>query len=400
MCRGRVAHPLLISLANIRMKICNKALAHVFLLLVLLPIPHFMHQNTWICSVLEVQLFHKCLNIIIQPLKMAAYTGRMMSDPVRSSYYCFTPLASFILDLPKAGLMSYIWDLTSPISLAKYDQFGDLNLHPCWTGAGTLTQLQSITVDLDNVEEYFAACKQFRLSSVSHPFFWNWALSCPLQFLMPECLHYWHRFFWDHDLEWYTNAPGKLELDFCFSILPAITGLHHFSQGVMKLKQVTGQTQRDAQQYIITVLVGYPNANVVTALQALMDFCYLAQALVISSTICNRIATALADFHDHKHSILKQGPHHGGKTDVPLDHFNIPKLELIHTSHSPQYQQCWKYDPMDCRHNRTCPYWSCEGSCCYDQQHELQSTDLSHSWLWWEVLPFQYYNHTLSAVLI
>ena len=98
---------------------------------------------------------------------MAAYAGRMMSDPIRSSYYCFTHLASFILNLPETGLVSCIWGLTSPISLGKYEKFGDPNLHPCQTGASTLTQLQLITVDPDNIEEYFTACKQFRLNSVS-----------------------------------------------------------------------------------------------------------------------------------------------------------------------------------------------------------------------------------------
>ena len=147
---------------------------------------------------------------------MAVYTGRMMSDPIRSLYYCFTPLASFILNLPKAGLVSCIQGLTSPVSLAKYDQFGDLSLHPHPMGADALTQLQSITVDSDNIEEYFTACEQFRLSGVSYPFFRNWALSCPSQFLTPECLHYWHHFFWDHDLEWCKNALVNLNWTFIF----------------------------------------------------------------------------------------------------------------------------------------------------------------------------------------
>ena len=84
---GRVTHPLLISLANIRMKVRNKASLHAFLSLVLMPIPRFLHSTTRMHSVLEVQLFHHCPNIILKPLKIAACIGRMMSDPIGNLRY-------------------------------------------------------------------------------------------------------------------------------------------------------------------------------------------------------------------------------------------------------------------------------------------------------------------------
>ncbi|KAF8550601.1 hypothetical protein OG21DRAFT_1419442, partial [Imleria badia] len=131
MCRGRVAHPLLISVANIRMNIRNKASLHTFLLLALMPIPRFLHNTTRMCSVLAARLFHHCLDIILDPLKIAAHIGRMMSDPVGNLCYCFTPLVSYIVDSPKAAMVACVRGQTSPITLAKYDQFGDLN--PCQT---------------------------------------------------------------------------------------------------------------------------------------------------------------------------------------------------------------------------------------------------------------------------
>jgi hypothetical protein len=78
------------------------------------------------------------------------------------------------------------------------------------------------------------------------------------------------------------------------------------------------------------MLSGYPNANVVTAIWPLVDFRYLAQAPVISSTTRDKIAAALAMFHQHKQSILNHGLCRGAQTNAPLDHFNIPKLELMH----------------------------------------------------------------------
>ncbi|KAI6102153.1 hypothetical protein F5141DRAFT_1008306 [Pisolithus sp. B1] len=97
MCGSRVAHPLLISLAIIKMKVRNKALLHTFLLLALMPIPQFIHLVPRMCLVLQECLFHQCLNIILKPLKQAACFGRMMSDPVGNLWYCFTHLVSYIV---------------------------------------------------------------------------------------------------------------------------------------------------------------------------------------------------------------------------------------------------------------------------------------------------------------
>jgi hypothetical protein len=42
---NHMAHPLLISLANIKMEHCHKGVNHAFLLLVLLPILKFIERN-------------------------------------------------------------------------------------------------------------------------------------------------------------------------------------------------------------------------------------------------------------------------------------------------------------------------------------------------------------------
>ena len=61
-----------------------------------------------------------------------------------------------------------------------------------------------------------------------------------------------------------------------------------------------------------------------------MDFRYLAQAPVISSTTRDKIAAALATFRQHKQAVLDRSLPHGPQTNAPLKHFNIPKLELMH----------------------------------------------------------------------
>ncbi|KAI6015807.1 hypothetical protein BKA83DRAFT_4060711 [Pisolithus microcarpus] len=328
-CGGKVAHPLLISLANIRMNVRNKGSSHAFLLTALMPIAEFIYPVTRIRLVLEACLFHACLDFVLEPLKKAAQFGRMMADPLGNVRFCFTPLVSYIVDTPEACMLACIRGKTSPVTKAMYKNFGDPFRHGPWTSEETLCQLESIPCDPDDIEAYFDTCAQFRLSGVSRPFWRDWLLSDPHRFLTPECLHHWHRMSWDHDVKWCKCALGSEELDFRFSLLPPITGLCQFKSGITKLKQVGGRTQRDIQRYLVAVIAGAAHPDVVAVVCALTEFCYLAQAPVITEEGCEKIAAALAEFHHYKQAIIDGGLRRGDQSGSILEHWEIPKLELL-----------------------------------------------------------------------
>ncbi|KAF9007142.1 hypothetical protein BDQ17DRAFT_1423213 [Cyathus striatus] len=115
-----VAHPLLISLANIDMEFHNKSSNNLFILLALLPIPRYIHPKRRFCGVLENRLIHACLGFILEPLKKAAQLGCMMSDPVGNVQYCYTPLAAYIVDTPEAAMLAGVGGKTSPLTMAYY----------------------------------------------------------------------------------------------------------------------------------------------------------------------------------------------------------------------------------------------------------------------------------------
>lgn len=126
---GRMAHPLLISLAGLDMNFRMKASNRAFMLLALLPVPKFIHTNSKICGVLEYRLIHKCLDFILAPLKTAAEIGIMMSDPVGNLHHCFTPLAAYIVDTPESALLSGVGGKTSSVMMASYKQFSNSFRH-------------------------------------------------------------------------------------------------------------------------------------------------------------------------------------------------------------------------------------------------------------------------------
>ena len=101
-----VAYPLLISIANIKMKYQMKGSHHAYQLLALLPVAKFIHHHQRSRGLLQDCLTHWCLDFILEPLKKAAAHGIMMTDCLRYRCFCFTPLAAYIVDSPEAAMLA------------------------------------------------------------------------------------------------------------------------------------------------------------------------------------------------------------------------------------------------------------------------------------------------------
>ncbi|KAG1844896.1 hypothetical protein C8R48DRAFT_617664, partial [Suillus tomentosus] len=179
----RVAHPLLVSLANINLSTRLKTSSNSFVLTALLP--------------------------------QAAREGVMLSDPVGHSHYCFTPLASYIVDTPEAMMLATVGGKTSPVTMAMFKQFGDPFRHEPRTKSTTLAQLAVVQTraDPNDIEAFFREAQKFRLNSVSKPFWQDWTLGEPSHFLTLEFLHLIHREFYDYDVKWMICAVGDMEID-------------------------------------------------------------------------------------------------------------------------------------------------------------------------------------------
>lgn len=326
---NRSAHPLLLTLANLELDFRSKSSNHAFLLLSLIPIPQFIERNQKLHGVLENRLFHECLDIILNPLKKAAEFGIMLQNALGSSRHFFTPLAAYIVDTPEAALIACVGGKTSPFTMASYKNFGDNFRHPPRTGARTLKKLRQLktVANPSHLKEYIKVSSATRLNGVHKPFWRDWPMADPATFLTPEPLHHWFKEFWDHDVKWCINLVGSMEIDFRFSVLPPHTGFRHFTEGISKLKQVTGREHRDIQRYIVAIIAGAAPPKFVIAIRALVDFRYRAQAPEIDDIGLTRIQDALDEFHANKQIILDKRARRGKKD--PIKNWYIPKLELM-----------------------------------------------------------------------
>ncbi|KAH7906142.1 hypothetical protein BJ138DRAFT_1016684 [Hygrophoropsis aurantiaca] len=279
---NRMAHPLLISLANIDSNIRSKTSLNAYALLALLPVAKFIHPKSRVCSMSQDRLFHQCLDLVLKPLKVAAMVGIMMSDPAGQLRYCFTPLAAYIADTPEEALLASISARSSPV---------------------------------------------LNLNGVLEPFWRDWPMSDPSSFILTEPLHHFFRMSWDHDVKWCLNVVGEDETDYRFNLVQTLIGYRHFEEGISKLKQVTGRDHRSVQRYIVGVIADAVPQRFLSAIRALVDFRYLAQAPRFTDKTLELVSAALIGFHNNKAAILQAGGRAG--KNGPMDHFNIPKLELL-----------------------------------------------------------------------
>jgi hypothetical protein len=218
---NHMAHPLLLSLANIDADIHSKGSLHGHLLLTLLPVPSFIHKKSRVRGLLSDRLFHQCLDFVLRSLNAAAAVGVMMSDHVSNQCYYYMPLVAYIANTPKQSLLACTSTRASSISTALYHQFGDNVIHPSHTADQTRNKIHLISSKChsDDYIKFLKYAKAYGLNGVDIPFWIDWPLSNPVRFLNLEILYHFHRFFFDHNLQWCIIALGSAEIDYCYTLI-------------------------------------------------------------------------------------------------------------------------------------------------------------------------------------
>ncbi|KAH9166213.1 hypothetical protein EDB89DRAFT_2115908 [Lactarius sanguifluus] len=326
---GLEMYPAYLTLANIVSEVRMKASSHAWMCFSFLPIVKFDVHSSF-QSILSARLWHACMDKAFVRCKDAAVTGYHMADPCGCSRLSFPLLAAWIADLPEQHLISAMAKSTSPLSCAVTNQFGDAFPHPPCHGQETIKLIQDLTSRVDPwmLDVFQDKAKELSLSGVHLPFWRDWYMADPYHFLVPEILHTCHKFFYDHPLQWCINAIGALEFDSRFKSLHPCVGFRHFGNGVMHVKQMTGREHRDIQRSIVAVIAGTVPPRFLCAIRALVDFIYQVQLPLLTESAIVKFIDALRKFHDEKEAIIAAGACMGSKG--PIDHFNIPKLEILH----------------------------------------------------------------------
>lgn len=327
-------HPVLLSIANIDPSVRMKATSHSFVLAAYLPIPKFKDVSPTVHAALVAQAYHASLSIVTENLQVAEQHGAEMSDYDGFKRVNHTPLVSWISDLPEMHSISCTLQNQSPLSLAAIHQFGDdqfLRPQAARTRDHTLDNITRARLAVPpgpaGFPTFVTEAAKYGLLAVVDPFWARWGQACPSDFLTPDALHGWHKFFFDHIVQWAINMVGGPELDRRMAALQPLVGVRHWPKGVSKLKQLTGKEHRDLEKIIVPCIAGAVPPQVLISIRAMNDFIFHAQGLLIYEEQAAGIAIALHEFHHYKVAIIKAGGRMG--KHGPILHFNIPKLETM-----------------------------------------------------------------------
>lgn len=330
---NREMHPVLLSLANIDAGVRMKATSHAFALAAYLPIPKFIDAPAVVQAALAARVFHACINIICKDLIMAEAGGVPMPGPDGKERICYTPLVSWIADLPEQRLIQGVLQNQSPLTTATILEFG--------AGPGSAQRrVRQHTLDLidqavtvaDPISElpaFLRSCQALGLLGVHQPFWRDWGRADPSYFLTPDALHQWHKFFYDHVLKWVINIISGPELDRRLAALQPQVGERHWKNGISKLKQVTGREHRALQKVLVPVIAGAVDDKVLGAIRSMVDFIFIGQSLLFYDEHLFSLQQALREFHTLKSAIQAAGGRRGKKGVIA--HWNIPKLELMNS---------------------------------------------------------------------
>ncbi|KAG1874853.1 hypothetical protein F4604DRAFT_1880763 [Suillus subluteus] len=264
--------------------------AHAWSCIAYMPIPQFVCHPDF-CSLLQARVWHRCVDIVCENLKITAATGTSMVDPSGHLRYTFTPLVAYTADLPEQQMIA------------------------------------CVNVDPWKVQQFQEEAKALFLSGVQLPFWRDWRFSDPALFLAPDILHTLHKFFFDHIFKWCKEVLGADELDSRFRRQHKRIRTRHFAHGVSHVQQMTGREHRDIQRTIVATIAGVADMDFICAIHALIDFIYQAQSPTFTLSSIAAMSASLGEFHRFKGAIINAEARRG--TSGPIEHFEIPKLELL-----------------------------------------------------------------------
>ncbi|KAG2060441.1 hypothetical protein BDR06DRAFT_979327 [Suillus hirtellus] len=108
-------HPVFITISNINSEVPWHCIAYMLIVK--------FHVHPDYQSILQAQLWHKCMDLICANLKAIAAEGCFMPDPFRFICYVFTPLVAHVCNLPEATMITAVAKNTSPLTMVMQEHF-------------------------------------------------------------------------------------------------------------------------------------------------------------------------------------------------------------------------------------------------------------------------------------
>jgi hypothetical protein len=161
---------------------------------------------------------------------------------------------------------------------------------------------------------------------VYQPFWQGFPLCNIHHAITPDVLHQLYQGVFKHIVDWCQRALGPGKLDQRIRCLPPSYGVRNFKNGLSALSQISGAERKNMAKILLGCLVGSMPKTGLEAVNALLDFIYIAQYPAQDTITLGYLEDALKRFHKHRHYFVQVGVR---------QNFNIPKFHsLLHYAES------------------------------------------------------------------
>ncbi|KAG6825644.1 hypothetical protein H0H92_002967 [Tricholoma furcatifolium] len=248
------------------------------------------------------QLFHTSLERILSSLRPYMTKPRITRCADGHFRRVIYGLGPYIADYPEQALLACIVQNWCPKCTAPPDNLDDGDAFPrCHEHTAALlseSSMKELWDDYGIVGDLVPFTDSFPRADIH-------------KLLTPDLLHQVIKgTYKDHIVEWINDyiyaVHSKREadkiiadIDRRIAVVPPFPGLRHFSQG-RGFKQWTGNDSKGLMKVYLPAIQGHVPAEMVRAVAALTEFCYLVRRDVIDEDTLSKIDLALQRFHQHR----------------------------------------------------------------------------------------------------
>ncbi|KAG8709952.1 hypothetical protein FRC08_017839 [Ceratobasidium sp. 394] len=272
------AWPVYMSLGNISKDLRHRPSERATLLIGFIPVPDLSSiPDPNERSELGWQIFHSCLESILEPLKVLSRTGTEVLCADGGVRRVFPILAAYIADYPEQATIACTRESRCPICWVPHAERGNLSVpYPIRDRRRTLDAL-------DDYQNGYSRTINILGIRPTRPFWQDLPHVNISACLTPDLLHQIHKgVLGDHLVKWSTALLGENEMNTRTKGMPRFQKLRHFLQGISVINQWTGTEARALASTLLTIVAGYEDPRLVTATRCIVDFAYRAHLPEIS----------------------------------------------------------------------------------------------------------------------
>ena len=325
--RNKSAYPLYMTIGNIPKEIRRKTSMDAFLLLGYLPTTKLEQENNKTKrKCLTTNLYHACLRHILDPLLTAGNSGVFMSTATGNVHRVHPILAGFIGDYPEQVLSTCTLTGDCPRCGTPTANLGDFDPDNVPAPRNHGVFVNALNSFRRNPTGFLKAALQIRAKPVPHPFWLEHPRFNIFRSITPDILHQLYQGIIKYLKAWILCACEPAEIDARCRRLPPNHNIRLFTKGISGLSRVTGHEHDQICRFLLGIIIDIrlphncSNIRFIRSARALLDFLYLAQYPIHSSSTLQLLMDALAQFHANRDVFIALGIR---------TQFNLPKLHFM-----------------------------------------------------------------------